>query len=238
MRCRLTLLFALVAAAGCGASPATSSAPGGVVTTETEVETLPYAPPPTTTPTTVPTTVPVNGACPSASQLLAGVYHPTRLQIIDPCFTTGVTVKGFRHETDGDLHIYTVPDNPAALPGGSFKPGAGGYYIVEYMTRDGGHLPPPIIGEHMVVTGSYNLDADHGWNELHPVFNVLLDSGQAYVSGPQYGGSPASDSSSNAAADCRDQNGKPCVGWPGVAGLAGALRGGAQGVQPKGDSTD
>jgi hypothetical protein len=144
-----------------------------------------------------------------------------------------VTVKGFRHETDGDVHLYLTPDDSTF----QFKPGAGGYFIAELMPRDAGHLPAPVIGAHWIITGAFNLDLDHGWDEIHPIFQVVT-GGNTYVSGPQFGGSPSFDSSTTAAADCRDQNGKPCVGWPSIAGVARARTLHNQGVQPLGDSTD
>jgi len=48
--------------------------------------------------------------------------------------------------------------------------------------------------------------------ELHPIWGEILN-GSVYTCGPQNGGSPAGDRSSNAAADCRD-HGQPCVGYP------------------------
>jgi hypothetical protein len=76
-----------------------------------------------------------------------------------------------------------------------------GDLLVEFMPRDGGHLPALAVGDHISLTGAWVLDADHGWNELHPVWSETL-SGITYRSGPQYGGSPADVGSSAAAADC------------------------------------
>lgn len=227
----LALVVTAALAGGCGTGAklgATTSGSTTVVTTETEVETdtipiPPPAPPPTTT-------TPASN-CPTAAHVLDGVYHPNRLQVIDPCYTLQVTVKGYRHETDGDIHIYTTTTDPSF----KYKPGAGGYFIVEFTARDAGHFAVPVVGQTITVTGSLNLDTDHGWNELHPVFQVVLPSGQVEVSGPQFGGSPAGDSATQAAADCRDKNGKPCVGYPNVSGIAGATN---HGVQPRGDSRD
>src|SRR5205807_3689587 len=83
--------------------------------------------------------------------------------------------------------------------------------VVEFMPRDGGHLPAPTVGEHISLTGAWVLDANHGWNELHPVWSETL-GGITHHSGPQYGGSPADVGSSQAAADCTS-NGSVCQGY-------------------------
>jgi hypothetical protein len=80
------------------------------------------------------------------------------------------------------------------------------------MPRDGGHLPKPKKGDHVTLVGAWVLDTEHGWQELHPVWREILN-GSVYTSGPQNGGSPASDRSKNAAADCRD-HGQLCTGYP------------------------
>jgi hypothetical protein len=67
------------------------------------------------------------------------------------------------------------------------------------------------VGDHISLTGAWVLDADHGWNELHPVWSETL-SGVTYRSGPQYGGSPPGVGSSAAAEDCTS-NGVPCHGY-------------------------
>ncbi|TAN26575.1 MAG: hypothetical protein EPN30_04355 [Actinomycetota bacterium] len=30
----------------------------------------------------------------------------------------------------------------------------------------------PAVGTHVAVTGSYVFDADHGWNEIHPITSI------------------------------------------------------------------
>jgi hypothetical protein len=44
-------------------------------------------------------------ACPAPSRTLSGVYHPSRLEVLDPCRYAGGVVMDVRHEEDGDLHV-------------------------------------------------------------------------------------------------------------------------------------
>lgn len=121
-----------------------------------------------------------------------------------------------RHEDDGDLHIDL--DTGGILTNAVNGSEQGGDLLIEFMPRDGGHLPAPAVGDHISLTGAWVLDADHGWNELHPVWSETL-SGVTYRSGPQYGGSPADVGSSEAADDCTS-NGAACHGYGGVAPAA------------------
>jgi hypothetical protein len=121
-----------------------------------------------------------------------------------------------RHEEDGDLHIDLDTGGGLTNPvNGSEQ---GGNLVVEFMPRDGGHLPAPTVGERIGLTGAWVLDADHGWNELHPVWSETV-SGITYRSGPRFGGSPAYAGSSDAAADCVS-NGAACRGYGGVTSAA------------------
>jgi hypothetical protein len=112
---------------------------------------------------------------------------------------------------DGDLHV--ALDTGGVLTNAVNVSREGGNLVVEFMPRDGGHLPAPVVGEHIRLTGAWVLDANHGWNELHPVWSETR-AGITYRSGPQYGGTPASIGSSQAAADCTS-NGVVCQGYGG-----------------------
>src|SRR5205823_10036900 len=140
--------------------------------------------------------------CPSISAVLNGVYHPTRLQVMKPCQRATGTVRSVRHEQDGDLHI-DVDLTPAFKKLLDYKNYSQqhGSLVVEFMARDGGHLPKPSVGDQITIVGAWVLDAEHGWNEIHPVWRLTFH-GALYKSGPQYGGSPADDRSKNAAEDC------------------------------------
>ena len=151
-------------------------------------------------------------ACAPPADVLAGVYHPYRLHVLSPCRTVSGTVVTVRHEEDGDVHIDL--DTGGLLTNPVNWSEQGGELVVEFMPRDGGHLPAPTAGDRISLTGAWVLDADHGWNELHPVWSETL-SGVTYRSGPQYGGSPADVGSSAAAADCTS-NGGACHGYRGI----------------------
>jgi len=150
-------------------------------------------------------------ACAAPADVLAGVYHPYRLHVLSPCRAVSGTVITVRHDEDGDVHIDVDTGGLLTNPvNGSEQ---GGDLVVEFMPRDGGHLPAPAVGARLILTGAWVLDADHGWNELHPVWSETL-SAVTYRSGPQYGGSPADVGSSAAAADCTS-NGAACHGYGG-----------------------
>src|SRR5947209_1635510 len=145
--------------------------------------------------------------CQAPSDPLAGVYHPSRLRLLAACRRGSGTVARVRHETDGDLHVDVMLDGSSTdLLNDVNRSKQAGQLVVEFMARDGGHLPGPSVGDRITLTGAWVNDADHGWNELHPVWSVQLNGGPISRSGPQYGGSPPTAGSRLAAADCRDQN--------------------------------
>ncbi len=157
----------------------------------------------------------VSTVCPAPDQVLAGVYHPTRLEVRNPCQRAAGTVQLIRHEQDGDLHIDVKLDRPYAhLVNTVNRSEQHGALVVEFMARDGGHLPAPQVGDRISLLGAHVEDTQHGWLELHPVFAVRLNGGATTVSGPQFGGSPATSRSSTAARDCRTETGQPCQGYP------------------------
>jgi hypothetical protein len=153
--------------------------------------------------------------CPSAADVLKGVYHPQRLVVLSPCKKAAGVVMHVKHEGgagDGDLHIQLKLDAAyASLKNATNDADQGGNLVVEFMPRDGGHLPRPLVGQHLVLRGAWVLDTQHGWREIHPVWRVTVN-GHTYRSGPQNGGSPSGDDSSNSEADCVD-HGHPCTGY-------------------------
>jgi hypothetical protein len=134
-----------------------------------------------------------------------------------------------RHEEDGDLHVIVRLDQPyrRLLDATNYSEQHGGL-VVEFMPRDGSHLPEPSVGARLGLIGAWVLDTAHGWRELHPVFQLTM-SGQTYRSGPQFGGSPAGGFSSTAAEDCRTETGSHCVGYGGGGGSSGGGGGGGGG---------
>src|SRR5438876_9339524 len=160
---------------------------------------------------------PSGSACRAPKDVLAGVYHPERLEVLAPCRLAAGTVRRISHEPDGDLHVEVALETPySALLDEVNRTQKRGRLVVEFMPRDGGHLPEPGDGEHVRLTGAWVDDTEHGWNELHPVWSVQINGGAVHRSGPQYGGSPPYDRSFDAAAGCRDQHGGPCKGYGGT----------------------
>jgi hypothetical protein len=135
-------------------------------------------------------------SCPSDSRVLNGVYHPSRLRVLDPCRRAEGRVALVRHEPDGDLHIDVALDQSYRnlLAPANFSRQHGDL-VVEFMARDGGHLPEPRVGQRIVLRGAWVDDTQHSWNELHPVWAVSLNGAPTRKSGPQFGGSPAGDRS-------------------------------------------
>ena len=164
--------------------------------------------------------------CPPASRALKGVYHPARLRVIDHCRAVAGRVAVVHQEEDGDLH-FDVALDPAyrnmLMPANYSR--QHGYLVVEFMPRDRGRLPAPSVGDRIALVGAYVDDLDHAWSEIHPVWQVSINGGQAHRSGPRLGGSPAASLSYNALRTCRTRGGKACAGYgsgPSLAGVGGA----------------
>jgi hypothetical protein len=158
-------------------------------------------------------------ACPSRSRTLKGVYHPERLVVLDACRQAqGIVVKA-RAEDDGDLHFDVRLDRRyrGLLRKGNFG-AQGGALVVEFMPRDHGHLPAPAVGDRVALVGAWVDDAQHDWNELHPVWAVSINGGPRHVSSPRFGGNPPEDRSFNALAGCRTAGGRRCHGYGGGGG--------------------
>jgi hypothetical protein len=160
-------------------------------------------------------TAPVAGSvCPPAQDALAGVYHPGRLTVLHSCQSVSGTVEEVRVEQDGDLHydIQVDPSFGQLLSAGNYAE-QHGWLVIELMPRDGGHLPAPSPGDHVELVGAFVDDTEHSWHEIHPVWSEAINGGPARISGPQYGGTPPSDRSYDAAADCQTPSGTPCTGY-------------------------
>jgi len=155
----------------------------------------------------------ISGGCPSSSRVLRGVYHPERLTVLSACQRATGVVTIVRAEPDGDLHfdVRLDPSYRSLLRSGNAK--QHGDLVIEFMPRDGGHLPAPSVGDRVSLVGAWVDDTDHNWNELHPVWSARINGGATHTSGPRYGGSPAGDRSYNADADCRTPSGARCVGY-------------------------
>ena len=115
------------------------------------------------------------------------VYNPGRLQVLDPCISVTGTVDEVRKEADGDVHILFRLDqefesllnekNMARQHGDLvLEPICQGKVrqadAAESCSRYAGPYFEPQIGQRYLVSGAYVHDADHGWNELHPITSM------------------------------------------------------------------
>jgi uncharacterized protein YgiM (DUF1202 family) len=124
------------------------------------------------------------------------VYHgqmplaKDRLVTITPCIAVSGTIMSAAPEKDGDYHIRLELDSAFQHLINSYNTsGQHGYLVVEPMCThkvtqsdtlmegvcDGFTqtiFKPAMKGKHVVVTGVYVTDAEHGWNEIHPVTSI------------------------------------------------------------------
>ena len=117
------------------------------------------------------------------------VYHPQRLEIREQCISVSGTIQKVRREPDGDDHIQLKLD-----------PAYAGFINKENVARQDGDLVVepvcenpvtqadakaacrdyhsdivvPPVGSHVTIVGSYVLDNDHGWMEIHPATSISV----------------------------------------------------------------
>ncbi len=113
------------------------------------------------------------------------VYDPSRLKIVNDCTSVSGTIASIRVEADGDYHIgLTVDSQYQNLINEENIQNQHGNLVLEVICQKpvkqdsaieacsnySGHIDIPNIGDHVIVTGSYVLDLQHGgWAEIHPV---------------------------------------------------------------------
>ena len=115
------------------------------------------------------------------------VYHPGRLQILEPCISVIGTVDEVRKESDGDVHIlFRLDQEFESLLNEKNLLRQHGDLVLEPIcqgtvrqadaaepcSRYNGPYFEPEVGQRYQVWGTYVHDADHGWNELHPVSSM------------------------------------------------------------------
>jgi hypothetical protein len=118
----------------------------------------------------------------------AHVYHPDRLQLLAACVTVAGTIESDTPQADGDEHVRLRLDPGQTCAGqlclnGGNASGQRGDLLLEPVCQHGptqedaiatcsgwqnGMVVPP-VGTHVIVSGPWVLDLDHGWNELHPL---------------------------------------------------------------------
>ena len=116
------------------------------------------------------------------------VYHPARLEVLgEPCISVTGSVEKIRKEADGDLHIlFHLDQQFESLLNQKNVSRQYGDLVLEPIcqgkvrqadaeepcSRYNGPYFEPQIGQRYLVSGTYVHDADHGWNELHPVTSM------------------------------------------------------------------
>ncbi len=126
---------------------------------------------------------------PCDTSLWQHVYHKYRLEVKEECKTVSGVVLAKKIEADGDYHIRLKLD-----------PGQGqllneknisvqdSCLVIEAVCAHEvtqtdaisacenyvNNVRIPEVGEHIRVTGSYVLDTQHGWLEIHPITAIIV----------------------------------------------------------------
>ena len=103
--------------------------------------------------------------------------------------TISGTVYSLIYEDDGDIHIRITLDTPFTymLNARNYS-GQKGKLVCEplcattctqadaisFCAGFANKVYIPVVGEHVLVTGSYVTDNEHGWNEIHPVTSIVI----------------------------------------------------------------
>jgi hypothetical protein len=112
------------------------------------------------------------------------LHRPERLTVLEECVELTATIKDVSPREDGDLHIRLRPDEPyRGIVNTNNHLEIGGDIIAEPICygdpvnpeavescgsfRKRLNIPP--VGAHVRVVGSFVIDHEHGWTEIHPV---------------------------------------------------------------------
>ncbi len=114
--------------------------------------------------------------------VLAGVYLPSRLQVLDPCRTVEGTVVAVelpaQGEGDGDISfdVQVSGADVNLLNEYNLRNTNGGLHM-EIVPADQGRLAAPKVGDRIRVQGPWVTDLVHGHNEIHPVWALTILGG-------------------------------------------------------------
>jgi hypothetical protein len=124
------------------------------------------------------------------------IYHPDRLRLVRKCMTVRGRVTELRWEPDGDLHIL-LATRPGLVNAVNDEYEHGDLVLEEIcqgsVTQPDAvaacqgvphNLTVPSVGDRVTVSGSYVLDADHGWMEIHPVTSLTITGAAPPSSAP------------------------------------------------------
>ena len=123
--------------------------------------------------------------------LWSHVYLPERLQMIDACRSMTGIVQNEHQNDDGDVDVRVTPDPQyVSLLNDANRKNLNGALQVEAVCQGPikpsvpsaesacgdyrGSVVVPPVGAHVQVVGSYVLDTNHGWMEIHPVTRITI----------------------------------------------------------------
>lgn len=114
------------------------------------------------------------------------VYHPNRLEVLEQCKTVEGVISKVLREDDGDLHIRLDVEDKSLLNEKNIS-GQHGMLVLEPICQKSVTQADAIepcrnyagpnfavrAGMRVRVTGTYVLDHEHGWREIHPVTSIV-----------------------------------------------------------------
>ncbi len=115
------------------------------------------------------------------------VYNPSRLEIIDSCITVTGIIEASKSEDDGDQHLLLKLDagQEDLLNKRNLKKKMDNLVlevVCANKTKDKkakkackgyiNNIQLQPIGTHVKITGSYVIDSNNGWAEIHPVMKM------------------------------------------------------------------
>ena len=121
------------------------------------------------------------------------IYSPDRLVVYKDCQTVSGIVDRVIVEVDGDYHVRLGLDTPYRnLTNSANNSAQYGDLVLEIVCANivtqtdamdackgyVNHVTVPQEGQHIVATGPYVLDSDHGWTEIHPVYSLTITASQ------------------------------------------------------------
>lgn len=123
--------------------------------------------------------------------LWAHVYNPTRLEKLAPCVSVKGTIEESSANDDGDQHFLLKLDaGQETLLNKINVKKKNGDLVIEIVCANPvavakarsacvgyrNTIPTPVVGAHVMVTGSYVIDSHNGWAEIHPVSTLTKGS--------------------------------------------------------------
>jgi hypothetical protein len=132
------------------------------------------------------------GACDPS--LWRAIYDPSRLHVVAACKTVTGTVDSVRSEPDGDVHVLLrLPVSRSGLLNERNISDTHGDLVAEIIcvgpstqadaesacAGHVNHVAVPSPGQRVRISGTYVLDAVHGWMEIHPVSRLSVLSAAA-----------------------------------------------------------